>query len=123
MAALSATITLALMASAMAQNEFFCNKVLDEAILTDNCVLKEYQQQDVTECLTLLSKQRISTNQSNVIYFVGDSRIRQQFFCFLEVKFKFLVERVFKSGEVDDASRTLRVKRESCGSITVPRRH
>ena len=94
MVAISATIALILLASAFAQNELFCNSVLDEAILTTNkCVLKEYKQQDVTECLNLLSKHRTSTNQSNVIYFVGDSRIRQQFFSFLKVKFKFVVER------------------------------
>jgi hypothetical protein len=94
MPAISATIALILLASASAQNELFCNSVLDEAILTtDKCVLKEYKQQDVTECLNLLSKHRTSTNQSNVIYFVGDSRIRQQFFSFLKVKLKYVVER------------------------------
>ena len=82
---ISVTITLTLLSSALA-HKFFCNSVLDEAILTtDKCVLKEYKQPDVTECLNLLSKHRISTNQSNVIYFVGDSRIRQQFFSFLKV--------------------------------------
>jgi hypothetical protein len=93
MAAISATIALILLAfSTSAQNEFFCNSVLDEAILTTNkCVLKEYKQQDVTECLNLLSEHRTSTNQSNVIYFVGDSRIRQQFFSFLKVKLQNFV--------------------------------
>ena len=94
MAAISATIALTLLSSALAHNKLFCNSVLDEAILTtDKCVLKEYKQPDVTECLNLLSKHRISTNQSNVIYFVGDSRIRQQFFSFLKVKLKYVGKR------------------------------
>jgi len=83
MAALSATRT-----------NFSATRPWDKAILTtDNFVLKEYKQQDVTECLNLMSEQRMSTNRSNVIYFVGDSRIRQQFFSFLKVKFRFVVER------------------------------
>jgi len=92
MTAISPIVALTLLASASAQNEYFCNSVLDEATLTTNkCVLKEYKQQDVTECLNLLSKHRIP-NQSNVIYFVGDSRIRQQFFSFLKVNLKLFME-------------------------------
>ena len=89
-------------------SSFYCDSVLNEEYFTKNakereeCKFRRYNQRDVAQCLDQMATRRSdvilnSNGIKNHFVFVGDSRVRQQFYSFCRVIILFVFYRIFIS--------------------------
>ena len=74
-----------------------CPFVLSKNLGSSECELKKYEKSDAAQCWNFMSQAMSSRGRKSHFYFIGDSRIRQQFQSFSKVIKQSRVRMNFKT--------------------------